>query len=106
MDQIGKKSSWSGRFSNWFGSKRIRNRLLLVMGFTVVGLSAYFAYSLWSLKNTVTKENLIDRLELTSQVSLEDGAVMIYIPAGEFEMGSEDWSDREKPVHFVTLDAY
>jgi eukaryotic-like serine/threonine-protein kinase len=37
-----------------------------------------------------------------------DGAVMVYVPAGEFLMGSEDedaW-DEEKPEHLVYLDAY
>ena len=35
-----------------------------------------------------------------------DGLVMSYIPAGEFQMGSEDGQDNERPVHTVYLDAY
>jgi len=35
-----------------------------------------------------------------------DGMVMMYVPAGEFEMGSEDGYDNEKPVHTVYLDAF
>jgi formylglycine-generating enzyme required for sulfatase activity len=35
-----------------------------------------------------------------------DGAVMIYIPAGEFLMGSNDGDDDEKPQHRVYLDGY
>jgi hypothetical protein len=35
-----------------------------------------------------------------------DGMVMSYIPAGEFQMGSEDGDDDEKPVHTVYLDAF
>lgn len=36
----------------------------------------------------------------------EDGMVMMYVPAGEFQMGSENGSDDEKPVHTVYLDAF
>jgi len=35
----------------------------------------------------------------------KDGSVLIYIPAGEFTMGSSD-NDDEKPIHTVYLDAY
>lgn len=35
----------------------------------------------------------------------KDGSVLIYIPAGEFTMGSND-NDDEKPIHKVYLDAY
>jgi len=56
------------------------------------------------------------------QVRPSDGAVMVYVPAGEFLMGSTDaeidaaqadcrecpsgWFDGEKPQHTVYLDAY
>lgn len=33
-----------------------------------------------------------------------DDAVMVYVPSGEFEMGSE-WAD-EQPVHTVALDGF
>ena len=35
-----------------------------------------------------------------------DGIIMVYIPAGEFTMGSNDGEDDEKPPHKVYLDAY
>ncbi|MFC1936914.1 formylglycine-generating enzyme family protein, partial [Chloroflexota bacterium] len=35
-----------------------------------------------------------------------DGAVLMYVPAGEFEMGTEDWDEKERPVHTVYLDAF
>jgi len=35
-----------------------------------------------------------------------DGMTMMYIPSGEFEMGSDDGGKDEKPVHAVYLDAY
>ncbi len=36
----------------------------------------------------------------------KDDAEMVLIPAGEFQMGSNDVSDDEKPVHTVYLDAF
>ncbi len=35
-----------------------------------------------------------------------DGMEMVYVPAGEFLMGSDEGYDDEKPVHDVYLDAY
>ena len=35
-----------------------------------------------------------------------DGMVMVYVPAGEFTMGSNTEGDDEKPVHTVALDAF
>ena len=35
-----------------------------------------------------------------------DNAEMVFVPAGEFTMGSNDGSDDEKPVHTVYLDAF
>jgi formylglycine-generating enzyme required for sulfatase activity len=35
-----------------------------------------------------------------------DGMVMVYVPAGEFEMGSEDGDPDERPVHTVALGAF
>ncbi len=36
----------------------------------------------------------------------KDGVPMVLIPAGEFQMGSNDGDSDEKPVHAVYLDAY
>ena len=36
----------------------------------------------------------------------KDEAEMVWVPAGQFEMGSADGEDNEKPVHKVTLDGY
>jgi serine/threonine-protein kinase len=36
----------------------------------------------------------------------KDGIVMVYVPAGPFEMGSNDGDSDEKPVHTVNLDAF
>jgi len=35
-----------------------------------------------------------------------DGAEMVFIPAGEFVMGSEDLGDDERPVHHIDLDSF
>ena len=35
-----------------------------------------------------------------------DGAFMVLIPAGEFQMGSNDGEDDETPIHTVYLDAF
>lgn len=59
---------------------------------------------------------------LKIEVRAKDGAVVVYVPAGEFPMGSsdaeiaiaqsgcrgcpEDWFDGERPQHLVSLDAY
>jgi formylglycine-generating enzyme required for sulfatase activity len=39
-------------------------------------------------------------------ISEKDGMVMVYVPAGEFEMGSVSGEIDEKPVHTVYLDAF
>jgi serine/threonine-protein kinase len=39
------------------------------------------------------------------QIRPTDGMSMVYVPAGEFEMGSQ-FDERARPVHTVTVDAY
>jgi len=41
-----------------------------------------------------------------TQVSEKDGMVMVYVPAGNFSMGSNNGAEDEQPVHTITLDAY
>ncbi|HUN24646.1 MAG TPA: protein kinase, partial [Anaerolineales bacterium] len=41
----------------------------------------------------------------STQTRARDGMLMVYVPAGEFEMGSNSYSD-EQPVHTVYLDAF
>ena len=36
----------------------------------------------------------------------KDNMMMMYVPAGEFTMGSKEGNDDEKPVHLVYLDTY
>jgi formylglycine-generating enzyme required for sulfatase activity len=42
----------------------------------------------------------------STKMSEIDGMEMVYVPAGEFEMGSGNGKDDEKPVHTVYLDAF
>ena len=42
----------------------------------------------------------------SSKVRLKDGAEMLYIPEGEFEMGSNTGQEDEKPVRSIFLDGY
>ncbi|MBN2500062.1 MAG: SUMF1/EgtB/PvdO family nonheme iron enzyme [Anaerolineales bacterium] len=39
-------------------------------------------------------------------ISEQDGMTMVYVPEGEFPMGSEIYAGSERPVHNVYLDAY
>lgn len=43
---------------------------------------------------------------LPTRITGKDGVPMVLIPAGEFQMGSNDGRDSEKPVHTVYLDAF
>jgi formylglycine-generating enzyme required for sulfatase activity len=42
----------------------------------------------------------------STMISDKDGMTLLYVPAGEFIMGSENGSDDEQPVHTVYLDAF
>jgi eukaryotic-like serine/threonine-protein kinase len=42
----------------------------------------------------------------STQVSEKDGMVMVFVPAGEFTMGSDDGLENEQPVHTVTLTGF
>ena len=42
----------------------------------------------------------------STMVSEKDNMVMVYVPAGEFQMGSENGTSYERPIHTVYLDAF
>lgn len=44
--------------------------------------------------------------EIRTEVSPKDDMTMVFVPAGEFKMGSEQGGIDEKPVHGVYLDAF
>jgi formylglycine-generating enzyme required for sulfatase activity len=56
------------------------------------------------LKRIGIQPNLVQKQ--TKEIIGKDSAPMVLIPAGEFEMGSNDGGDDEKPVHTVYLDAF
>jgi len=39
-------------------------------------------------------------------ISDKDGMILVYVPAGDFTMGSESGFDNEKPTHLISLDAF
>jgi len=43
---------------------------------------------------------------VSTMVSPKDGMTMVFVPEGEFTMGSDNGGADEKPVHLVYLDAY
>lgn len=43
---------------------------------------------------------------VSTMVSEKDGMVMVFVPAGEFKMGSDKSDENEKPVHTVYLDDF
>lgn len=45
-------------------------------------------------------------LGIGSTMRGKDGMTLLYVPAGEFTMGSENGGDNEKPVHTIYLDAF
>lgn len=51
-------------------------------------------------------EGLVRGEDEGEYVWAKDGSVMVYVPAGEFPMGSADGPYDEKPVHSVELDAF
>ncbi len=56
-----------------------------------------------SLSNQV----IVSPLKIGSEMISEmDGMKLLYVPAGEFEMGSEDGDSDEQPIHTMYLDAY
>ncbi|NPV87100.1 MAG: SUMF1/EgtB/PvdO family nonheme iron enzyme [Anaerolineae bacterium] len=42
----------------------------------------------------------------STMIAEKDGMELVYVPAGEFAMGSEEGESDERPVHRVYLDAY
>jgi formylglycine-generating enzyme required for sulfatase activity len=42
----------------------------------------------------------------SQQISLIDGMAMVYVPEGDFQMGSNDGPDTEKPKHTVWVNAF
>ena len=54
----------------------------------------------------IPTDTLSDLAIGSSMLSEKDSMVLLYVPAGEFIMGSEDGDGDESPVHSIYLDAY
>jgi len=67
-------------------------KLILISTIIIIALAA-----LWHFGS---------KREIPKRITGKDGAPMVLIPAGEFQMGSDDGEDDEKPVHTVYLDAF
>ena len=54
----------------------------------------------------INKREHLQSSDFPQKIVGKDGAEMVLIPAGEFQMGSNEGSSREKPVHTVYVDAF
>lgn len=52
------------------------------------------------------KNNTVRIATVDTMISDADQMTLIRVPAGEFEMGSEEWNNDESPVHTVWLNEY
>jgi len=68
--------------------------------------AAVAAERLRSVDATRGMELLVLSVVTSGKPRPADGMVMVYVPAGEFEMGSTDGDGDEEPVHTVALDAF
>jgi formylglycine-generating enzyme required for sulfatase activity len=79
--------------------KLVRDRLLALGGIILLGLL------FWGVGALFDREPAAPGIGST-KVSKKDGMVMVFVPAGEFMMGSNNGDSDEIPVHQVYLDAF
>jgi formylglycine-generating enzyme required for sulfatase activity len=79
--------------------------LLLVI---FIALNSHFRFT--AMLSSAGKYHPMDPVEIRTQISPIDGAEMVYVPAGDFLMGSlksdKNAYQNEMPQHEVTLDAF
>ncbi len=63
------------------------------------------ATTVWSAETPITSTPATGLGVSSTRISEKDGMTLVYVPAGEFQMGS-DQNDDEKPIHTMYLDAY
>ncbi len=89
-----------------------RSPLLLII---LVGITALLAViciaSLFVYMNLLGNQRRLYKSEqetfvVAPMISDIDSMVMVYVPAGEFQMGSSDYLSDEEPAHMVYLDAF
>ena len=78
--------------------------ILLLLGFVISGCGGKTPTNTPTPMNTSTPTPMLG--VGSTQFSPKDGMEMVYVPAGEFVMGSEDGEDDEKPMHTIYLDAF
>jgi eukaryotic-like serine/threonine-protein kinase len=109
-----KETSDSYQIDSSLGGKdssghRIRSKRWLVLASVVLG-AALLALLLFFLSKPINGVYNLFASHLQRKVSERDGMTLIYIPSGEFLMGSTDDDSKanvnEKPQHTVFLDAY
>ena len=102
--------------------KQIRTPLFIIGGIVILFLLGYIIRNTFipSTPSTPTENTSTFTVEPeptatktpemlgvgSTMISEKDGMMMVYVPAGEFQMGSENGSSDEKPVHTVDLDAF
>ena len=80
------------------GNKRdFKKYWKLAAGLAVIVLLAIFALTITPTSTAI--------FGIGSTIMGADGMTLLYVPEGEFTMGSESYDD-EKPIHTVYLDAY
>jgi formylglycine-generating enzyme required for sulfatase activity len=62
--------------------------------------------TLWCLAGLTPKSVQGASVTTAEEMTGQDGAPMVLVPAGDFIMGSSDGASDEKPVHRVYLDAF
>jgi len=76
-------------------------------------LSGLLVLSACAAPATVTPAMIPTRMSATAMPTIDqvkigkkDGMKLLFVPAGEFTMGSDTGDDNEKPAHMVLLDAF
>lgn len=107
------------------GARKLRT-YVIGAGILLIALLGIFGINLWiqNISNSETPTPAPTRSIPTSTATIppftptsefhigstmnspKDGMLLVYVPAGEFIMGSENGGVDEKPVHTVYLDAY
>lgn len=67
-------------------------------------ISAFMGIAL--VYSDVGKKTENQSVKMPKEITGKDGVPMVLIPSGEFQMGSNNGADDEKPVHTVYLDAF